>query len=516
MTHRLLTTFSFSLLLATTAEAQIFPPFAPPLGAPPVPAANPITPAKAILGKALFWDEQLSSDNTMACGTCHIPASGGVDPRTPIGSVHPGLDGIFGNADDKRSSRGVTHTDAAGMYLPEVAVGFGFDPQVTDRQSMSHIGAAMFPTTCWDGRGAGTFVDPVSGAVLIGTGGALESQSLGPILNSVEMARPGRTWTDVVNKLNSVRPMALGWALTPGLAAATTGVVGYGPLFAAAYGDPAITPQRIAFALATYMRTQHPDQTPFDLGTMTPWQQAGANLFTSNGCISCHTPPFFSDLSFHNVGVRPIVEDAGAGGGRFKTPSLRNVGLRPAFFDNGDASKPTLRSVFDHYATVGIAAPWTPSQKGQVRAFLANGLTDPRVAAELPPFDRPRLNSERSPASIVFGGFATLGAGGFRPAMLAEVPPLVGSIEFKLGLHNAEGGATGVLQRLNPATGSWVNASGPIPLAGPPGIPGTGFTTIPLPIPPMPSLVGTSDSFRWRVFDSGGLCRSGTATVQYL
>jgi cytochrome c peroxidase len=48
----------------------------------PVPAENPITEPKRVLGKVLFWDEQLSSDDTVACGTCHLPAHGGSDPRT--------------------------------------------------------------------------------------------------------------------------------------------------------------------------------------------------------------------------------------------------------------------------------------------------------------------------------------------------------------------------------------------------------------------------------------------------
>lgn len=36
---------------------------------PPESAENPITEEKRILGKILFWDEQLSSDDTVACGT---------------------------------------------------------------------------------------------------------------------------------------------------------------------------------------------------------------------------------------------------------------------------------------------------------------------------------------------------------------------------------------------------------------------------------------------------------------
>ncbi|MBV9209029.1 MAG: hypothetical protein JOZ52_00285, partial [Acidobacteria bacterium] len=36
---------------------------------PPVPPGNQITATKAYLGKALFWDEQMSSTRTVACGT---------------------------------------------------------------------------------------------------------------------------------------------------------------------------------------------------------------------------------------------------------------------------------------------------------------------------------------------------------------------------------------------------------------------------------------------------------------
>ena len=62
---------------ASFAQAQThFPP-------PPTPAANPTTAEKALLGKALFWDEQLSSSRTVACGTCHRHDHGGCDPRAP-------------------------------------------------------------------------------------------------------------------------------------------------------------------------------------------------------------------------------------------------------------------------------------------------------------------------------------------------------------------------------------------------------------------------------------------------
>ena len=53
----------------------------PPLNPPPQPAGNTVTAAKAFLGKTLFWDEQLSSTQTVACGTCHFASNGGSDAR---------------------------------------------------------------------------------------------------------------------------------------------------------------------------------------------------------------------------------------------------------------------------------------------------------------------------------------------------------------------------------------------------------------------------------------------------
>lgn len=46
-----------------------------------MPLAGSATERKFLLGKALFWDEQLSSDNAMACASCHIPEAAGVDAR---------------------------------------------------------------------------------------------------------------------------------------------------------------------------------------------------------------------------------------------------------------------------------------------------------------------------------------------------------------------------------------------------------------------------------------------------
>ncbi len=72
------------LLLALPVLGQGGPPGPPALEAPAAPPENPVTESKVLLGQALFWDEHLSSTRSVACGTCHIPAAGGSDPRSLV------------------------------------------------------------------------------------------------------------------------------------------------------------------------------------------------------------------------------------------------------------------------------------------------------------------------------------------------------------------------------------------------------------------------------------------------
>src|SRR5262245_20576950 len=139
--------------VASAARTQTF--FVPPTD----PVGNPTTPQKALLGKALFWDEQLSSSRTVACGTCHVFGHGGTDPRSAQ-ATHPGPDGLLGNADDIHGSFGVVRQDAAGHYVG--APFFGVQPQSTNRRSPSVINAAYENLLFWDGRAGGEFRDPVT------------------------------------------------------------------------------------------------------------------------------------------------------------------------------------------------------------------------------------------------------------------------------------------------------------------------------------------------------------------
>lgn len=535
----LLTTLLLLGGLAAPLQAQ--------LGPPPFPPENPITEPKRILGKALFWEEQLSSDSTVSCGTCHFPSAGGSDPRTGFNTINPGPDGLFATFDDILASPGVALTDVNEDYEPHPA--FGFKPQITGRMANPATGAAHFDELFWDGRASSAFVDPETGQVSIVSGGALESQAVGPIISSVEMASPGRTWGDVRRRLESVRPLALAWNLTPDLVSAIGPNTSYQDLFQSAFGDPAINAERIAFALATYQRTLNPDDTPWDrfqngqTSALTSSQIQGMNIFNGSSarCSECHPGPLFSDGSYRNLGIRPISDDAGRmdvtglfeDRGKFKVPGLRNAALRTRLFHNGSANG--LITVMIFYDGEGGPFPDNkdslmnglslPTQSRLlVEEFIFAGLTDARAQNELPPFDRPRLNSERPfPAPILQGGEIN-GSGGFAPKMLALDPSSIGNSSFKLGLHNALGGAaarlvwyaSGTPPMGGPAHQGTIFPHQPIVLSG--AGPGQGYGTWHRPIPMIPALVGTVMHCQWFIADPAaprGMARSEIAQVEF-
>lgn len=457
-------------LLASSALAQLPPP--------PVPAENPVTPQKAVLGKILYWEEQLSSDDSVACATCHIPEFGGADPRLlrsqPL--VNPGLDGVFGTADDSIGSPGVVRQDAHGDYLVDGT--FGLDIQVTPRLAPTAVGAAYHSLLFWDGRAFTRFTDPETNAVAIQFDGALESQAVGPIMNPVEMGHQGRTWNEVRQKLQRVTPLRLATNLTPDIVQALQQHPTYPDLFAAAFGDPAINAQRIAFAIATYERTLNPDQTPWDRfmngdpNALSPQLVAGMNLFNNQGrCAACHIAPLFSDDVFHNLGIRPWQEDAGlmnttlfyTDRGLFKTPSLRNAGLRPRGMHNGSmpqlgtaaANNPDsminfylfgggqFRENIDPFMIDLSQYGVTVADMTAIEDFVRFGLLDPRVAQQLPPFDHPTLRSMVPNAQPHRFGAAL--AGTIEPFLIDTAPLYLGNRDYRIGMAGSPGSPLGFM-----------------------------------------------------------------------
>jgi cytochrome c peroxidase len=500
-----------------------------PLTPPNAPPGNPITATKAYLGKALFWDEQLSSTKTVACGTCHSGAGGGVDKRTAqqrARSTNPGFDGVFNNADDVFGSPGVIANNFNGTY--NWSNTYGYREQVTGRRAMPYTDSAYSPLLFWDGRASNVFRDPLTNQIVLQNGGALESQVLGPPLSDTEMAHAGRNWQEVADRLTNAKPLALASNVPAGLQNWIDGRT-YPQLFEEAFGTPEVTPVRIALAIATHERTLFSDQTPFDqvnqgVGVLTAPEQRGANLFASGvtGCSTCHAGNLQTDHGFHNIGVRPPFEDTGrqqvtnnqAEAAQFRTPNLRNVELRGAYFHNGNFT--TLRQVVDFYNRGGDFN--SPNKDPNVRprglsnaqlndlvAFLSRPLTDPRVRDELPPFDRPQLYTESNRVPVLTGT-GVAGSGSQTPVATAIEPPIVGNPSFTVAVSNALGGAQAVLvvNSTDPGTAS-IPASGSftrqqITLTGSGA--GSGSGSISLAIPDNPALVGQTFFGRWYVTDA--------------
>lgn len=533
---------SVFLLLAASAAAQ------GALQPPPVPPQNPITPQKAILGKLLFWDEQLSSNNRVACGSCHTFGAGGGDLRRV---VNPGLDGVSPSPDDVFASPGLPHATATNDYTPDAK--FGFGAQVGGRASPSFLNAAYFPEMFWDGRAGGAFVDPDTHQTLIPGGAALETQALGPVLSGNEMAHDSRLWSEVTQKLMTAAPMALATNLPADMAAAVANGATYPSLFQAAFGSPDISAARIAFAIATYERTLVADQTPWDRfqrgvpGALTPQQTNGMNVFNGPGrCNLCHVPPLFSDRQFRNIGVRPVAEDIGRQGvtnnpadrGKFKVPSLRNAGLRTTFMHNGLFT--SVNQVFGFYLNGGgpfldnkdpllLPLQVPPQAANDLINFVTTALVDPRVAAGQAPFDRPTLASERIPPAGFQYGIGSAGTGGRVPTILAETPANVGNVDFRVGVANARAGALATLAvSVFPATTqiSGVNVNVEVfttpslfwtTLGGAAGTVGAGYGTVHFPLPMEPALRGITLYSQWFVWDVGvpvGLCSSRGAELR--
>lgn len=456
---------TLALLLAVTwgiAQGPPPPPPIPPLVAPPAPAGNPVTANKANLGKALFWDEQLSSTRTVSCGSCHQPASGGSDSRSLAGATdHPGPDGITGTADDITGSPGVILNNTDGTY--EVEDFFGLAVQVTGRYAPSAINAGFADELFWDGRAGGTFVDPVSGNTVLAAGAALESQVAGPPTSPVEMAHQDRDWEEIAERIANVKPLAV----SPDLPADLETWIAdrnYDALFTEAFGSDGVTAARIIMAIATYERTLLSNQAPFDAfiggnqNALTAQELQGLALFAQNDCVACHGGNRLTDDDFHYIGVRPQNDDLGRFNvtgnnpdrGRMKTPTLRNVELRGEFMHNGRLT--SLADVVDFYDRGGdFDAPnknrnvrplnLTVAEKAALVAFLGRPLTDQRVADETGLFSRPALFAD-SPLIPILGTDGVEGRDGEIPEMIVIEPSLAGNPNFTVALDSTQSGRT--------------------------------------------------------------------------
>ena len=155
-----------------------------------------------------------------------------------------------------------------------------------------------------------------------------------------------------------------------------TGIAGYRPYFEKAFATREITKEKVAAALAEYVRSRRSGNAPYDQWAygrsgraMSAEAQLGSDIFFFSGaCATCHAGFNFSDGAFHNLGVgwdestqsfrdegRAAITGNPQDRGKFKTPGLRDVANRPPYMHDG--SLQTLREVVEFYNRGGIRNP---------------------------------------------------------------------------------------------------------------------------------------------------------------
>ena len=277
---------------------------------------------------------------------------------------------------DKKMSCETCHIPEKG-WTDGQALSKKFDGTLKKRHTPTLFGVAFYPDLYWDGRAPGL-------------------EALVPDVMKTQM---GSDPDEVAKELEAVPA--------------------YKSAFETELGGPP-TADRIAKALATFLRTIHAGDTPYDNlpeGADNDITQVFKVFSEVTHCTLCHLPPLFSDTLFHNMGVgsdRPRL-DLGRGGilakaglatatpeaqasvqklkSAFKTGSLRGLLLRAPYFHDGRAK--TVEEAAALMLQGGIpnpnrdenlkAWPFTPQQREQLLAFLRS------LTPEAKPYPRPEI-----------------------------------------------------------------------------------------------------------------------------
>jgi cytochrome c peroxidase len=178
----------------------------------------------------------------------------------------------------------------------------------------------------------------------------------------------------------------------PAMLGRFSGMPGYTPYFADAFGSKDVTLERVAAALADFVRTRRSGNSPFDRwaygrdrGALSPEAQRGFDTFSlKGGCSVCHVGFNFSDGNFFNLGIgwdpatqsfadvgREAVTNKTRDRGAFKTPGLREVDKHAPYMHDGSLA--TLRDVVEFYNRGGNKNPF------QTRRLRPLGLTQTDV-----------------------------------------------------------------------------------------------------------------------------------------
>ena len=271
------------------------------------------------LGRALYFDKNLSLNKTQSCATCHNPEAGFVDDRD--------------NGVQAQASLGDNGTSIGDRQAPSAAYAM-FSPSFHyDKKKKEYIGGQF-----WDGREK-----------------TLAGQAGGPPTNPDEMAMPSKS--AIVRRLKEN--------------------LFYVEIFKKVYGenifkndDTAYLKMTTAFEVFEQSDFFAPFDSKYDRYLegrydLTPLEDLGRSLFYSNAntnCSSCHTlkkedqkRETFSNYEFHNIGTpintalrakngvrkkddgllnNPLVKDI-KHQGKYKVPTLRNVAITSPYMHNG-------------------------------------------------------------------------------------------------------------------------------------------------------------------------------------
>lgn len=296
------------------------------------------------LGKAIFFDEDLSINMNEACAACHSPEAGWTGPIEEInaaGAVYEGsIPGRFGN---RKPPSAAYATLSPILYMDKKGTWTGGN--------------------FWDGRATGEVL-----------GNPAADQAMGPFLNPAEQASPDSAcivyrvltsayaglYTDVWGAISITWPSNIEYVCaTEGETVALSDEDRVKS--DQAYGNIALSIAAYEASVEVNAFTSKYDYSRIGMAKMTKEEQHGFALFNGKAkCSNCHPgngkDPLFTDFTYDNLGIppnedNPVYEvdpdfiDYGLGGylqtigyseeiyelenGKFKVPTLRNVDLRP-------------------------------------------------------------------------------------------------------------------------------------------------------------------------------------------
>ncbi len=256
------------------------------------PNNNPITNWGATLGRVLFYDVNLSANNTISCASCHVQEDGFSDPN----------------------------------QFSE-----GFEGGLTGRNSMGLSSAAFYENGnfFWDERA-----------------GTLEEQVLLPIQDAIEM---GLSLEEMVVKVSSQEYYPVLFTRAFGDDEITSNRVS----LALSQFVRSMVSYRSKYDVGRAQVNDSEDDFPnfSDLENL-----GKRVFFSNDtDCSNCHTSDHFVGDEARNNGLDAMLTDLGLGettgrtqdNGKFKTSSLKNIELTAPYMHDGRFA--TLEEVVDHY-----------------------------------------------------------------------------------------------------------------------------------------------------------------------